>query len=696
MGVIDMATYSYDLLLNDNGFSSKLTSAEGKLDSFALKGNGLSSLLAGSLKGGFIAAGAAVAAMVGSVASAGVGFDAMKEQSQIAWTTLLGGAKQANQMISDLQVLAAKTPFSFESADKSAKLLSAMGFAAKDVIPDLTILGNATSAVGGDQQALEGVATAIGQMKAKGKVSAEEMNQLAERGIPAWKLMADGMGISVQKLMALSSQGKIMASQGVPAMLQAMSKAYDGDMQRQSQSFNGLLSTIKDDFTQISGILAQPLFDKMKQGLASVTGMMDNFVNSLRTKGIQQTFANMFNFGSLGKGGGMFDGLINAAKNMGNMVKPILADMMNFANSIIANIKTFWAQNGTQILTAVKNVFNGIAAVINFIMPAVKLVIQTAWDFVKSTITAALNVIEGALKIFSGLFTGDWGKLWEGVKQLFQGALVLIINYFGGVFVKGLLGKLGGFVASFASRLGNGLKTGATWAIDALNSLFNWIVNGFKSLISKPLAWGKSLLSSFGNGIKSAFNFVFSPLKSLISNIAGFFKPNMLFDVGRNIIQGLVNGIKGMAGAVWNAVKSVAGGIKDKMMSLLGIHSPSKVMAELGGYITEGLANGILGNSSLVDRATQGLANKVMSLNAILPTPNYQYRALPDKSSLNGYNSMITNNNSRSSTQNTSNQPVTFQFGDINIQGVQDGKQAATQFSNLIVNKLNQLGVKLS
>ncbi|WP_139692560.1 tape measure protein [Sporolactobacillus terrae] len=185
MSVIDMATYSYNMVLDDKGFSSKLKDAESSLDGFSMKGNSLGGFLKGSLKAGLIGAGASVAALAGTVTAAGVNFDRMKEQSQIAWQTLLGGSKQATKMINDLQVMAAKTPFSFESADKAAKLLKSMGFSAKEIIPDLKTLGDATAAVGGSQEDLEGVATAIGQMNAKQKVSAEEINLLSRSLVKA-------------------------------------------------------------------------------------------------------------------------------------------------------------------------------------------------------------------------------------------------------------------------------------------------------------------------------------------------------------------------------------------------------------------------------------------------------------------------------------------------------------------------------
>jgi phage tail tape-measure protein len=105
----------------------------------------------------------------------------MMEQSEIAWTTLLGSAEEAKKTIEDLKELGAKTPFEFEGLDKSAKLLNMAGFEGEKLRETLIAVGDAVSAVGGGQEELEGVSMALFQMSAKGKASAEEMNQLAER-----------------------------------------------------------------------------------------------------------------------------------------------------------------------------------------------------------------------------------------------------------------------------------------------------------------------------------------------------------------------------------------------------------------------------------------------------------------------------------------------------------------------------------
>lgn len=248
---------------------------------------------------GFVKVGSIAATLAGSVglvggAMQGLKFNAMMEQSEIAWETLLGGAEEAKQMIEDLKVLGAETPFEFEGLDDSAKLLKAMGFEGEQIIPTISILGDAVSAVGGGVEDLNGVARALGQINTKGKVTAEEMNQLIERGIPAWDLMARGMGKSTEELMAMSQKGELFAEEAIPAMVKGMNEDFGGAMERQSKSFIGMLSTIQDNANIILGDLFKPAFDYLSSTflpkLLEVSNILEGGLNA---SNVRDAFATM-------------------------------------------------------------------------------------------------------------------------------------------------------------------------------------------------------------------------------------------------------------------------------------------------------------------------------------------------------------------------------------------------------------------
>ena len=119
------------------------------------------------------------------------------EQTKIAFDTMLGSGVEAQAFLEELEAFAASTPFEFRDLTDAAKKMMALGFSAEQVIPTLTAIGDSVAGLGGGAEMINRVTLALGQMQAKGKVSAQEMQQLAEAGIPAWQMLADKIGVSI-------------------------------------------------------------------------------------------------------------------------------------------------------------------------------------------------------------------------------------------------------------------------------------------------------------------------------------------------------------------------------------------------------------------------------------------------------------------------------------------------------------------
>ncbi len=223
------------------------------VDEFNLRTRNYSSGL-GNL--GFIATGATVAIIGLGAAAIGAGVKSIMlaanmEQSKIAFTTMLGSAEKADTFIKELFDFAAHTPFEFVGLQESSKRLLAYGFTAEQIIPTLTAVGNAAAGLGASQETIGRITLALGQMQAKGKVSGEEMRQLAEVGIPAWELLAKAIGKDIPEAMKLAEKGAIPAAGAVQALIQGMSQKFPDMMEKQSHTLVGVWSTAKDDMTQI-------------------------------------------------------------------------------------------------------------------------------------------------------------------------------------------------------------------------------------------------------------------------------------------------------------------------------------------------------------------------------------------------------------------------------------------------------------
>jgi phage tail tape-measure protein len=147
------------------------------------KANGKSSIFAKGLK---LMSGLAIGAGIANVAKSVVTLGANLEQAQISFEVMLGSAEKANYLLKELTDFAAKTPFELVGLRQDAKLLLAMGVQMEELIPTMTILGNAASGLSVDFNRL---ALAYGQVQAKGKLQGGELKQFTEAGVPLIKVL---------------------------------------------------------------------------------------------------------------------------------------------------------------------------------------------------------------------------------------------------------------------------------------------------------------------------------------------------------------------------------------------------------------------------------------------------------------------------------------------------------------------------
>jgi tape measure domain-containing protein len=569
-------------------FKSKLSEVNGKLGAL---GKGLGGAM-GAVAEGIGAVVVGLGVMGGAVAKVGIEYNAMKEQALIAWETILGSAKEAEATVKRLEQMGALTPFEYEDLDKAAKLLQMAGFEGEKLFSTLTSVGDAVSAIGGGADELKGVSMALFQMASKGKVSAEEMNQLAERGIPAWKIVAEQTGKSVKELMKMSEQGKLFADDVLPKLVEGMGDKFGGAMERQSQTFNGLISTLRDNLKMFAGELTGGLFERIKGILPPIIKAVENMHNAFKKGGFSGLFKSMFPPGIVAVAQGIFNGLkglfdwyksyVKAAfsgeGNVGesfvrifNTIKsiamPILQDAIAFFKDIIGQFTAFWKQNGDQIIQAVKNMWSIIASVFQFVAPVILFIVQTVWNSVKDVIQGAVDIIIGIVKVFAGIFTGDWSKMWEGIKQLFSGAIqavwgIMNLMFFGRI-LKGIGSLASGAwngIKSMWTGIVNFFKSGGTAVMNTAKSIWQTVVNTFNALRST----GLSIFQSF----RTVVSAVWQAIKTNVVNAA-----KALWSGTKSAFQNVLN----TARSIFNSVKSaITNPIQAAKNTVLGIISAIK------------------------------------------------------------------------------------------------------------------------
>ena len=208
-------------------------------------------------------------AVVGGLKNAVIGsfeLAAALETTTVGFTTMLGSGDAAAAMLSDLKAFADTTPFEFADLTAAASKMVAMGTAAEDVIPTLTIVGDTAAGLGLGKAGIDRITLALMQMSSKGKIGGDDLRQLAEAGIPAMKFLADGAGVSTAEMAKLVEKGLVPAKEGVQTLLANMKQDFGGLMAKQAETASGKLSTMKDAVAGLGTEIGKSLVPSVKDG----------------------------------------------------------------------------------------------------------------------------------------------------------------------------------------------------------------------------------------------------------------------------------------------------------------------------------------------------------------------------------------------------------------------------------------------
>lgn len=154
-------------------------------------------------------------------------------------------------------------------------------------------------------------------------------------------------------------------------------------------------------------------------------------------------------------------------------------------------------------------------------------------------------------------------------------------------------------------------------AIEQIITHFHTLKSDVVGFFSDALNWlehaGEAVIDGLINGVKAEMNICYDAVKGVITGVKDFFATaaTWLYDAGKWLVDGFINGIKAEVSGALDVVKGVAGDVESVFKSALGIFSPSRVFAEHGANIMQGLANGITGSADLPLDAITKAATKI-------------------------------------------------------------------------------------
>jgi tape measure domain-containing protein len=191
-------------------------------------------------------------------------FSAKMQQSQVSFASLMGNSQKAAGHIKDLQQLTVKFPLDFSSIAMMSQRLQGAGIEAKRIIPLIKDIGNVAAATGDlGAERMEGLAVALSQVASKGIVSAEEMEQLAERGVPAWRMLSESIGKTIAETRKMAEDGEITADTLFKAFERMSRVNFAGAMEQQARTFSGAMKQIENVLLLTASTAFKPFMDKI-------------------------------------------------------------------------------------------------------------------------------------------------------------------------------------------------------------------------------------------------------------------------------------------------------------------------------------------------------------------------------------------------------------------------------------------------
>ena len=302
------------------------------------------------------------------------------------------------------------------------------------------------------------------------------------------------------------------------------------------------------------------------------------------------------------------ESIMNALVTAWNTIQSILVGVWNViktvATTIFGGLQTFWQNHGEQITEALVNVWNIIKNVLTAVWTIISTIARTifnglkafwdtwgntiltaisgVWEVIKAVFSTAFNVIADLFAVFAALFSGDWGALWENVKQL-------VSDIFGGIvnIVSTILSAVWNVISSIFTTIWNFISGVAQNIWSAITTAFTNILTGITTTVT-------NIKDAIVNGFTAAIDWI----KSL---------PAQAIQWGADIINGIVDGIKGAIGAVGDAVAGVA----DKIKSFLGFSEPDEgPLSDFHTYMPDMIdlmSKGITAGKEKVRKALEGI-----------------------------------------------------------------------------------------
>lgn len=618
----------FDTEISEKGFNSGIT----KLGSLAKGGM---SVLAGAI--------GSVTAALGAGAVAGLKYNASIETYQTSFEVMTGSAEKAAEVIERLKKVGAETPFELPELADTTQLLMNYGLTADEAMDKMMMLGDISQ---GSADKMSRIAMAYGQMSSAGKVQLEDIKQMIEAGFNPLQEISESTGESMSSLYDRISKGTLSVDEITASMERATSAGgkYYQSMQKQSQTFSGMISTLKDNAQQLLGEVVQPISDSMVSTLLpAAIDAIDQMTNAFQTQGVD---------GLIQAGSQILVNLLTGiAQGLPNVITTALQIIQAIIINLNANAPQIMLAGGQILVSLVSGIMQLIPSLgelaLNIIVTLVSGLIANApqlmaqantmfSDFCVQIQNRLPELIQRGTEMISSLLTG----LLNNAPQIIQQAGDMLTQW-----VLTIISMLPSILRSGSDMILNlldGLVSNAPQIISQAGTMLVDFVAEIASHLPEILQKGIEIIGQLLAGIIREVPNLIASIPGIIADIGSAFLDKDWAGIGWDIISGIGSGIASAAGNLVDAAVSAAKDAVEAVKGWLGIASPSKLMRDqVGKYMALGMGAGFEQNvptedmTDSISGAIGQMQRKVSSITT-RPTASTVYSFSPSRDNPSG------------------------------------------------------------
>ena len=494
-----------------------------------------------------------------------------------------------------------------------------LAMAASKANANVSQLGEAILTVGGTAANLKGgtteLTTALGLLANVGIKGAEGGTHLRNIILSLQSPTKDAREVMEQLgLEVYDAQGNMRQLDDI---LTDLNTVMDGMTQGDKDSIINALFN-KTDLAAVNGLLAAQgeQWETLASQIDSADGAMGQMAETQQDN-LQGVMTSM---------GSAFEGLQLAVFER---LEPTLTELGSYGIQCIRTLSTALSEGGPEaMLQAAGSILTDLAAGVAEQLPGLMSTgVQILAQLAEGIVTATPAMLATAAEVLGALVQGLGEALpqlvaigAQMISQLGDGlrtglptflaqALPLVADFASGLRENiGLLVDVG---ISLILNLAQGLADGLPTLIEQLPGIISDIAGIINDNAPKLLAAGVQLMAALLKGLVQSIPTLVANIPQICKAIFDVFTAFRWLDIGTHIVDGLWNGIKSGWTALINKVKGLVDLLPKAVKTILGIHSPSKVFAEIGLNVCQGLANGITENAGLAEDAAQQMAGSV-------------------------------------------------------------------------------------